>query len=311
MCVALAILLVMGVVVSTRAQRADHTVTVVEEIPSTGLHGQVVDPDGAPIGGASLTYIGPGMRVRETVLTGPDGGFQLRHLEPGTYVITVSAEKYRPRHDLTCTVVAGAMSPTQIMLVKTPGFFASLLRAGFPQGWVAAVLTMLLVARVGRSRWTSDREPNARLGVRPLVGGCAGLLVGIAVTLTAPTAFELVANSLLATEHGSLAWAPQFAKSPIVSIAAFGAPMIGLVVSAAPGVAVSLSPTASGLGALRNNLGYDRLPGAGSTEALYVAMVVVGSGLIGMLVGLCVSYAVSFLHNRRVTSGVVTAPPST
>ena len=79
----------------------------------------------------------------------------------------------------------------------------------------------------------------------------------------------------------------------------------------ATGVTVFLSPTASGLGALRNNLRFVDLPGTARTESLYIAMVVVCSGLIGMLVGLCVSYAVSFLHNRRLTPGIATAPPST
>jgi hypothetical protein len=74
------------------------------------VSGQVTDPSGAPIAGASITIASNGQPVGAPAATDARGGFQLT-LPPGKYSLTVAADGFR---EVTRTIGVPVSAPHQL-----------------------------------------------------------------------------------------------------------------------------------------------------------------------------------------------------
>ena len=61
---------------------------------STSLQGTVTDPSGSAIPGATVMLSNAQAKVERTVVTGPQGGYRILALPPGTYDLTVTAKGF-------------------------------------------------------------------------------------------------------------------------------------------------------------------------------------------------------------------------
>ena len=116
------------------------------DLSSTGLKGEVkqIKQGGTGIAGATVAYIGPGMTEAAETTTGPAGDFEVVNLPPGTYVLSVGADGYKPRQDITVTVVQGAVSPTDVKMREKTTLISFARRFG----WVGIPLLLCSVAAV-------------------------------------------------------------------------------------------------------------------------------------------------------------------
>ena len=75
------------------------------DLSSTGFKGEVkqIQQGGVGIGGATVQYTGP--TVTDSVVTDAAGNFEVVNIEPGPYVLSITAEGYKPRESQTVTVV--------------------------------------------------------------------------------------------------------------------------------------------------------------------------------------------------------------
>ncbi len=87
---------------------------------TSGLHGQISDPSGAVIPGATLNLTDPqGHTVRSTT-SGPDGSYTLSGVPPGTYIVFVTAQGFGSLSTQQFTLAAGAnkvLNPTLLIQV--------------------------------------------------------------------------------------------------------------------------------------------------------------------------------------------------
>ncbi len=114
------------------------------DLSSTGFKGEVkqIQQGGTGIGNATVQYVGPS--VSDVTTTDAAGNFEVVGIEPGPYVLTITAEGYKPRESLAVTVVQGAVSPTDIkMREKT-----TLVTFAGRFGWVGVPLLLCSVAAV-------------------------------------------------------------------------------------------------------------------------------------------------------------------
>ncbi len=63
---------------------------------AASLHGQVVDPSGAVIPGATVSLTTPDGHTVATATSGADGSYQIGNLAPGTYIVLVVAPGFAP-----------------------------------------------------------------------------------------------------------------------------------------------------------------------------------------------------------------------
>src|ERR1700745_2943087 len=74
---------------------------------STGsLHGQITDPSGAIIPGATVQLTSPANNY--TAQTGSDGSYSFKGLAPGTYTLNVTEEGFTPYSEPGIVVVGGS-----------------------------------------------------------------------------------------------------------------------------------------------------------------------------------------------------------
>jgi len=114
------------------------------DLSSTGFKGEVkqIQQGGTGIGNATVQYVGPSVSSETT--TDAAGNFEVVGIEPGPYVLTVSADGYKPRESLAVTVVQGAVSPTDVkMREKT-----TLVTFAGRFGWVGVPLLLCSVGAV-------------------------------------------------------------------------------------------------------------------------------------------------------------------
>ncbi|MEM9598658.1 MAG: TonB-dependent receptor [Acidobacteriota bacterium] len=64
------------------------------QAPTGNVTGKVVDPDGAPLPGVTVTGESPNLQGARVVVTGADGGFKLAFLRPGNYKVTYELEGF-------------------------------------------------------------------------------------------------------------------------------------------------------------------------------------------------------------------------
>jgi hypothetical protein len=82
--------------------------------PASGtasLHGQVADPTGAVIPGATISLTTPDGHTVARVTSGADGSYQIANLPPGTYIVLVVAPGFAPL-DSRAITLAGSQSRT-------------------------------------------------------------------------------------------------------------------------------------------------------------------------------------------------------
>jgi len=90
--------------------------TMGAETGTTGFNGTVKSTvsGSPPVPNARIQYTGT--ETSGEVTTGPTGEFSVENIPPGTYLLTISADKFTTRQNQPVTVVAGAMTPTEIKL---------------------------------------------------------------------------------------------------------------------------------------------------------------------------------------------------
>lgn len=111
---------------------------VVLDLVSERLDGRVVDDEtGAPIADALVYVRGGADGSLVTVGTGPDGGFLLAHLTPGTYEVSARKDGYAP-DQTTVRVEAGAETPPAVLRLAAAAGLTLTVRAGTgpPPGFV-------------------------------------------------------------------------------------------------------------------------------------------------------------------------------
>lgn len=88
-----------------------------EALPRVGsINGRVVGEGAGPIAGASVTLSGPASR---TLMTGPDGSFNVADLAPGTYTLRAQAENYLIKQE-NVEVRARETAQPEITLIPQP-----------------------------------------------------------------------------------------------------------------------------------------------------------------------------------------------
>ena len=61
----------------------------------TAILGTLLDPQGAPVAGATVTITQPSTGLSHTASTSPEGTFEIRYLVPGEYVVEIHAAGFR------------------------------------------------------------------------------------------------------------------------------------------------------------------------------------------------------------------------
>ena len=61
----------------------------------TGILGTVTDEQGTVVPGATVTFTQPATGFTRIVMTGPDGGYEVRYLRPGEYSVEVQLTGFR------------------------------------------------------------------------------------------------------------------------------------------------------------------------------------------------------------------------
>lgn len=77
---------------------------------NTGIHGQVEDPSGAVIPGATITVITSSGKVAATTKSSPAGAYHLAGLAPGIYTVDISEQGFAPFHANHVIIIAGHSS---------------------------------------------------------------------------------------------------------------------------------------------------------------------------------------------------------
>jgi hypothetical protein len=78
--------------------------------------GKVTNAQGTAVPNAAVTVTNSTTNVQQKVLTGPDGGFTISGLAPGTYQIDVETQGYKHTTQQNVTLVAGGPTPVNITL---------------------------------------------------------------------------------------------------------------------------------------------------------------------------------------------------
>src|SRR5687768_14645208 len=61
----------------------------------TGVLGTVTDVTGSVVPGAQITVTGAATGVAQTTVSGHDGGFEIRYLVPGNYIVETNMQGFR------------------------------------------------------------------------------------------------------------------------------------------------------------------------------------------------------------------------
>ena len=71
-----------------------------------------------PVGGVTVSYVGPGLDNRGDVPADATGTFEITGLKPGTYIINATKQGYVDREGLNATAIAGSDSIIEIKMRK-------------------------------------------------------------------------------------------------------------------------------------------------------------------------------------------------
>ncbi|HLE61756.1 MAG TPA: TonB-dependent receptor, partial [Pyrinomonadaceae bacterium] len=89
-----------------------------QNAPSGGIRGEVVDPLGALVSKATVTFIDESGAQRSTQ-TNREGAFSIKNLAPGKYIVRATAVGFAPYEDAEVEVTAGKISFLAIKLTLT------------------------------------------------------------------------------------------------------------------------------------------------------------------------------------------------
>src|SRR5215510_5075401 len=76
----------------------------------TGILGTVTDPSGAIIAGADITVTQPATGVVRIAKTLPNGGYEIRYLLPGDWVVEVRTTGFRSQKSLPIQIQVGQVA---------------------------------------------------------------------------------------------------------------------------------------------------------------------------------------------------------
>jgi Carboxypeptidase regulatory-like domain len=68
---------------------------VMAQVPTGSIVGTVVDPQGLPVEGASVTLTNQGTNYMYHAVTGSNGGYQFRSIGDGMYLVSASKEGFK------------------------------------------------------------------------------------------------------------------------------------------------------------------------------------------------------------------------
>ncbi|MBT3267005.1 carboxypeptidase regulatory-like domain-containing protein [Candidatus Poribacteria bacterium] len=287
-----------------------------------GVHGRVVDASTAePIANATVELRRETGGPKETVVTAADGRFRFPGIVGREHDISVRAKGYGARSIHGHSNKPGVPGRTIFRMRPRRPFLAELRRTVPLREWAAAALAISVLLWVGRNRWRDPGRPRVGLGVRAVLGCLVGLLVGALLSIAVVAGVHALADGLPPLPDGTLWLANLAASYALLPVAALCAPMLGLVVSVEPrvalvpfrsavvagcgglaaGVAACYDPSRNGLAGMRNIA--QMMEGADDrrTLAVYMAIVLAGGVLVAASAGLAVSYAITALHTRRTT----------
>jgi hypothetical protein len=71
------------------------------------MHGQITDPTGAVIPGATISVTTPDGHTAASATSGPDGSYEVKGLSPGTYIVLVVAPGFAPLSTKATTLTGG------------------------------------------------------------------------------------------------------------------------------------------------------------------------------------------------------------
>ena len=114
------------------------------DLSQTGFRGTVQSTEAGnpPVANAVVSYTG----AEDTgeVTAGKTGEFDVSGLQPGTYLMTVSADRYKTRSSIPVTVVSGAVTPTEVKLRRKE----TLVTFAAKFGWVGVPLLLCSIGAV-------------------------------------------------------------------------------------------------------------------------------------------------------------------
>jgi hypothetical protein len=110
-----------AVIIPATARVATAAAAARVEPPSAEVSGQVLDAQGKPLAGATVTVLKAGEETPKKQVSGADGGFKFDSLPSGVYIGAVTMDGYAP---VTCRgirLVAGQSRRLEIKLQPTGG----------------------------------------------------------------------------------------------------------------------------------------------------------------------------------------------
>ncbi len=111
-------MLLAAVIVAPWAQEASqketHQPPPVQNVGPAQLMGMVRSTDDHPVPDAKIEVIA--LVKKQDVQTGSDGRYEVRGLEPGTYLLNVNAPGFEPRKQIEVTVVEGAVALLDVLM---------------------------------------------------------------------------------------------------------------------------------------------------------------------------------------------------
>jgi biopolymer transport protein ExbB len=114
------------------------------DVSQTGFKGTVQSTESGnpPVPNAVVQYTGA--EDSGEAIAGKTGEFEVSGIRPGTYLITVSAEKYKTRSSIPVTVVQSATTPTEVKLRRKE----TLVTFAAKFGWVGIPLLLCSIGTV-------------------------------------------------------------------------------------------------------------------------------------------------------------------
>ena len=80
----------------------------------TGILGTVTDQSGSVMAGAAVTITSPAIGFRKSVVTAPDGQYEVRYLLPEDYTVEVRVTGFRPERTAGITLRIGQLARVKL-----------------------------------------------------------------------------------------------------------------------------------------------------------------------------------------------------
>ncbi len=156
------------------AQEGDETPTETTLTTGTGIiRGTVVDtsPNRNPIEAADISYVGPGVDNRGTVVSGEAGDYEITGLVSGQYLLTSEKSKHATREMPAVTVVVGNDTVVEIKMRKKDTPITYFQKMGII-GWPLALCSILAVTFIIERAYTLVKS-RSRIGTEQFMSQIA------------------------------------------------------------------------------------------------------------------------------------------